>query len=41
MAALPEEVPLYNEYHALLVRLGKEFCRKSNPNCTTCPLAGL
>jgi endonuclease-3 related protein len=41
MAALPEEVPLYNEYHALLVRLGKEFCRKSNPNCTACPLAGL
>ncbi len=27
----------YNEYHALLVRLGKEFCRP-NPRCEQCPL---
>jgi len=35
---LPEEVPLYNEFHALFVRLGKDFCRKSRPKCDVCPL---
>jgi len=35
---LPEEVDLYNEYHALLVRLGKDFCKKSKPLCNQCPL---
>jgi len=34
---LPEEVQLFNEYHALLVRLGKEFC-KTKPLCESCPL---
>ena len=38
---LPPDVPLYNEYHALLVRLGKDYCRKTNPKCTACPLAEL
>jgi endonuclease III related protein len=38
---LPQEVSLYNEYHALLVRLGKEFCKKSRPKCDTCPLGDL
>jgi endonuclease III related protein len=38
---LPQEVKLYNEYHALLVRLGKDFCRKSNPKCAECPLREL
>lgn len=36
---LPEDVELFNEYHALIVRLGKEFCKKSKPLCTQCPLA--
>lgn len=36
--SLPEDIALYNEYHALIVRLGKEFCRKSKPLCTSCPL---
>jgi endonuclease-3 related protein len=36
-SALPKEVPLYNEYHALLVRLGKEHC-KTKPQCGGCPL---
>ncbi len=40
MSALPAEVALYNEYHALLVCLGKEFCKKQNPRCETCPLQG-
>lgn len=30
---------LFNEYHALIVRLGKEFCRKK-PKCAACPLNG-
>jgi len=34
---LPADVNLFNEYHALLVRLGKEFCRPT-PRCHSCPL---
>lgn len=41
MGSIPAEVPLYNEYHALLVRLGKEFCLKRKPQCDGCPLEGL
>jgi endonuclease-3 related protein len=37
MDGLPPEAPLYNEYHALIVRLGKETCR-SAPRCRDCPL---
>jgi len=38
-ASLPQDdVALFNEYHALLVRTGKEFCRKSKPLCGQCPL---
>lgn len=38
MANLPPEVPLYNEYHALIVQHGKERCR-TRPLCDGCPLA--
>jgi endonuclease-3 related protein len=38
---LPADALLYNEYHALLVRVGKEFCRKSDPKCNECPLVAL
>ena len=38
-STLPADAKLYNEYHALLVRVGKEFCRKTNPKCDECPLA--
>jgi endonuclease-3 related protein len=38
--SLPEDVQLFNEYHALIVRLGKEFCKKSKPLCSKCPLNG-
>jgi endonuclease-3 related protein len=38
--ALPREVPLYNEYHALLVCCGKEFC-KPKAQCRGCPLEPL
>jgi endonuclease III related protein len=36
--SLPSEAPLYNEYHALIVRTGKEYCRTRNPRCSECPL---
>ncbi|MGE4553474.1 MAG: endonuclease III domain-containing protein [Desulfovibrionaceae bacterium] len=39
MDHLPEEAPLFNEYHALLVRVGKDFCRKRQPRCDACPLS--
>ncbi len=34
---LPAHTELYNEYHALIVKLGKEHC-KSRPQCDRCPL---
>ncbi len=34
---LPCDAPLFNEYHALLVRLGKDFCR-AQACCMECPL---
>ncbi len=38
VCSLPEDTKLFNEYHALLVRVGKEFCKKSKPQCEGCPL---
>ena len=35
---LPKNVQLYNEYHALIVKLGKEYCKKNEPLCSICPL---
>jgi endonuclease-3 related protein len=40
MAQLEEDVALFKEYHALLVCLGKNFCKKSKPRCQGCPLEG-
>jgi len=40
MAGLPKSEKLYNEYHALIVRLAKEFCR-TKPACISCPLKGM
>ena len=37
---LPQDTRLFNEYHALLVKLGKEFCRPK-AKCTGCPLEKL
>ena len=34
---LPRSTRLYNEYHALFVHAGKEFCRRK-PRCGECPL---
>jgi len=36
-SALAEDVALYNEFHALLVRVGHHHCRKT-PKCEGCPL---
>jgi endonuclease-3 related protein len=41
MDSLPNTPALFNEYHALIVRTGKEFCKKSKPRCSECPLAVL
>lgn len=34
---LPKDIKIYQEFHALLVKLGKEFCKKK-PLCKLCPL---
>ena len=36
--SLPGDAALYNEFHALIVRTGKEHCRTRNPRCSECPL---
>lgn len=38
---LPGDIKLYNEYHALIVRTGKEFCSKKDPMCSLCPINGV
>lgn len=40
MKSLPRNAKLFNEFHALLVQLGKDFCRKK-PMCLKCPLSTL
>lgn len=40
-SGLPQDVQIYNECHALIVRTAKHWCKKSNPQCDTCPLAPL
>lgn len=37
MSHVPRDLHVYQEYHALLVRLGKIHCKK-NPDCSGCPL---
>lgn len=36
--SLPKDVVLFNEFHALIVRTGKDFCRTGAPRCEQCPL---
>ena len=38
--SVPEDVQMYNEYHALLVELGKKHC-KTKADCSECPLRHL
>ncbi len=37
MDHLPEDATLFNEYHALIVKTAKVYCKK-NPDCLRCPL---
>ncbi len=42
MDNLPEDQALFNEYHALLVRVGHKWCKKKEPLCDQgCPLQPL
>lgn len=34
----PGNVELFNEFHALIVNVGKTWCRPQQPNCDECPL---
>jgi len=35
---LPADAKLFNEYHALIVELGKNMCKKTKPKCQICPV---
>ena len=37
MDHLPEDLALFNEFHALIVQAGKAYCRRK-PLCNRCPL---
>jgi endonuclease-3 related protein len=37
MDHLPEDTSLFNEFHALIVKVGKHYCKK-RPLCDRCPL---
>jgi endonuclease-3 related protein len=37
-SSLPRKTRVYNEFHALLVNVGKNWCRTQNPRCEECPL---
>src|SRR5579863_2546742 len=39
--SLPRQPELFNEFHALIVKTGKNWCRKSAPCCEECPLRPL
>ena len=39
MRNLKRDAQLFNEYHALLVRLAKDYCKKRAPLCAQCPAA--
>lgn len=41
MDNLPSNTKLFNEYHALIVILAKNFCSKKNPLCDDCPIGDL
>ncbi|EKD33865.1 MAG: hypothetical protein ACD_75C02568G0003 [uncultured bacterium] len=40
MDHLSPDPVLFNEFHALVVRVAATFCKKTNPQCETCPLRG-
>ena len=40
-SSIPRRPALFNEFHALIVNTGKNWCRKSAPRCEECPLRPL
>ena len=38
MDNLSKDRHLFNEYHALIVKLGKDYCKKNKPRCQECPI---
>ncbi len=41
MTTWPARTQVYNELHALLVAVGKQYCHRQHPECTRCPLGML
>ena len=41
MDNLPADSELFNEYHALIVKVAKAYCKKNAPLCEHCPLQGI
>ncbi|MEW6068554.1 MAG: endonuclease III domain-containing protein [Nitrospirota bacterium] len=37
-SSLKRSAKIFNEYHALFVKVGKTFCKSKNPICDECPL---
>jgi len=37
--SLPRDQQLFNEFHALIVHVGKNFCRPNHPRCSECSLS--
>ena len=38
---LKPDVQIYNQFHALFVKLGKDYCKKKNPRCDICPIKNI
>ena len=38
LSRLNRDVKMFNEYHALFVKVGKTYCRRRKPLCDECPL---
>lgn len=41
MDNLDHDVAMFNQYHALMVKTAKRFCKKREPLCEKCPLGAL
>ena len=41
MNNLPKNSRLFNEYHALIVELGKSICKSKKPLCNMCPIKNI
>ena len=40
-SSLKKNIRLFNEYHALFVKVGKTYCKRKKPLCEECPLNNL